>query len=51
MQHGHWRKRVNLASGLRAIELFLAQAGFARAPWLVAGFAAGIAAWCALPSA
>lgn len=51
MQHGPWRKRVDLASGLSAIEAFLAKAGFARAPWLVVGFAAGIAAWFALPSA
>ena len=51
MQHGPWRNRVELASGLRAIEGFLARAGFARAPWLVVGFAAGIAAWFALPSA
>jgi len=51
MQHGPWRKRVDLASGLRGIESFLARAGFARAPWLVAGFAAGIGVWFALPSA
>ncbi len=50
MQHGPWRKRVDLASGLRGIESFLARAGFARAPWLVAGFAAGIGAWFALPA-
>lgn len=51
MQHGPWRNRVDLASGLRGVESFLAKAGFARAPWLVVGFAAGIAAWFALPSA
>ncbi len=51
LQHGPWRKRVDLASGLSAIECFLARAGFARAPWLVVGFAAGIAAWFALPTA
>lgn len=51
LQHGPWRKRVDLASGLSAIERFLARAGFARAPWLVVGFAAGIAAWFALPTA
>lgn len=51
LQHGPWRKRVNLASGLSGVESFLARAGFARAPWLVVGFAAGIAAWFALPSA
>lgn len=51
MQHGPWRKRMDLASGLSAIEKFLAQAGFARAPWLVVAFAAGIAAWFTLPTA
>lgn len=51
MQHGPWRKRVDLASGLNAIEGFLSRAGFARAPWLVVGFAAGIGVWFALPSA
>ena len=51
LQHGPWRKRVDLASGLRGVESFLAKAGFARASWLVVGFAAGIAAWFALPSA
>lgn len=51
MQHGPWRKRVDLASGLSAVERFLAAAGFSRAPWLVAGFGAGIAAWFALPAA
>jgi len=51
LQHGPWRKRFDLASGLRGVEAFLARAGFARAPWLVVGFAAGIAAWFALPSA
>ena len=51
MQHGPWRKRMDLASGLSAIEKFLAQAEFARAPWLVVAFAAGIAAWFTLPTA
>ncbi len=50
LQHGPWRKRADLASGLSAIERFLAKAGFARAPWLVVGFAAGIGTWFALPS-
>lgn len=49
LQHGHWRKRANLASGLRGIETFLAAAGFDRAPWLVVGLAAGICAWFVLP--
>lgn len=51
LQHGPWRKRRDLASGLLGVEAFLARAGFARAPWLVVGFAAGIAAWFALPAA
>lgn len=51
MQHGPWRKRVDLASGLSAAERFLAAAGFARAPWLVAAFGGGIGAWFALPTA
>ncbi|MFN9579927.1 MAG: ComEC/Rec2 family competence protein [Novosphingobium sp.] len=50
MQHGPWRKRGDLASGLRGIESFLARAGFARVPWLVAAFAAAIGAWFALPA-
>jgi competence protein ComEC len=50
MQHGHWRKRAELASGLTSIEAFLARAGFDRAPWLVVAFGGGIAAWFALPT-
>lgn len=50
MQHGPWPKRIDLASGLATIEGFLARAGFDRAPWLVAGFAAGIGIWFALPA-
>ncbi len=50
MQHGPWRKRAELASGLTSIEAFLARAGFDRAPWLVVAFAGGIAAWFALPT-
>lgn len=54
LQHGPWRKRRDLASILKsmpeAVEAFLAEAGFDRAPWLVVAFAAGIAAWFALPT-
>lgn len=50
MQHGPWRNRAELASGLRSIEAFLARSGFDRAPWLVVAFVAGIAAWFALPT-
>ncbi len=52
LQHGHWRKRMNLSSGLTralvVVERLLESAGFDRAPWLAVGFAAGIAAWFAL---
>lgn len=50
LQHGPWRNRATLASGLSAMEGFLVRAGFARAPWLVVGFAAGIATWFTLPT-
>ena len=49
LQHGHWRMRADLSSGLASVEHFLETAGFDRAPWLVAAFATGIAAWFALP--
>ena len=45
LQQSPWRKRMNLSSGLARVEHFLAAAGFEQGPWLVAGFAAGIAAW------
>lgn len=52
LQHGHWRKRAKLSSGLAsgfaATERFLESAGFDRAPWLAVSFAGGIAAWFAL---
>lgn len=48
LQHGHWRNRADLASGLARIERFLEHAGFDRAPWLVVAFAGGVAAWFAL---
>lgn len=51
LQHGHWRRLNRLSSGLEALERFLGTAGFDRAPWLAVGFAAGIAAWFALPNA
>ena len=51
LQHGHWRKLADLASGLARLEQFLERAGFDRAPWLVVAFAGGIAAWFALPTA
>ncbi len=50
LQHGHWRKRKDLASGLRHVEHFLGASAFDRGPWLVVGLAAGIAAWFVLPS-
>jgi competence protein ComEC len=48
LQHGHWRKRIDLSSGLQQIERFLAGAGVEQGPWVVVGFASGIAAWFAL---
>ena len=51
LQHGPWRRRNRLSSGLEAMECFLGTAGFDRAPWLAVGFAAGIATWFALANA
>lgn len=51
LQHGHWRNRMHLSSGLEGVEAFLTRAGFDRAPWLAVGFAAGIAAWFVLDNA
>src|SRR5690349_1773676 len=48
LQHGPWRRRNPLSSGLEALERFLQTAGFDRAPWLAVAFAAGIAFWFAL---
>lgn len=45
LQHGHWRRRNPLSSGVEGLERFLGAAGFDRAPWLAVAFAAGIAAW------
>ena len=47
LQHKYWRKLPDLSSGLARAEHFLAAAQFELAPWLVVGFAAGIAAWFA----
>lgn len=51
LQQAPWRRLAALSSGLDHTERFLASAGFERAPWLAVGFAAGIAAWFALPDA
>ncbi|MEO5586965.1 MAG: ComEC/Rec2 family competence protein [Novosphingobium sp.] len=51
LQHGHWRRRNRLSSGVEALERFLGVAGFDRAPWLAVAFAAGIAAWFGLSNA
>ena len=48
LQHEHWRKPWDLSSSLVKAEQFLESAGYDRGPWLVAGLAAGIAAWFAL---
>lgn len=50
MHHRPWRSRAGLSSMLDRVERFLANAGFDRAPWLAVSFAAGIAAWFALPN-
>lgn len=48
MQHSHWRKQINLSSGLARIERFLAASGFDQAPWAVVAMIAGIACWFVL---
>ncbi|MEO0906439.1 MAG: ComEC/Rec2 family competence protein [Pseudomonadota bacterium] len=49
-----WQRGAGLSSPAKALgdraEAFLAEAGFDRAPWLAVLFAAGIAAWFALPA-
>jgi len=45
----HWRNMARLSSMGDAIESFLAEAGFDRAPWLVIALAGGIALWFVLP--
>ena len=47
LQHKPWRKLPDLSSGLARAEDFLVASRFELAPWLVVGFAAGIAAWFA----
>ena len=49
LQHGMWRIRGGLSSGLSRAESFLETAGFDRAPWLAVGFGGGIALWFVLP--
>lgn len=44
----HWRKRALLSSLGDRADLFLANAGFDRAPWLVVALATGIALWFVL---
>ena len=51
LQHKHWPKLPDLSSGLAKAEQFLAASQFELAPWLVVGFAAGIAAWFAAANA
>ena len=51
LQHSHWRKLPNLSRGLARVEHFLAASQFELGPWLVVGFAAGIAAWFAAVNA
>ena len=43
-----WRKAARLSSLADRVEVFVARAGFDRAPWLTVAFAGGIAAWFAL---
>ena len=43
-----WRSRFKLSSITLALERFLADAGFDRAPWLVVVFACGIVSWFGL---
>ena len=51
LQHGPWRKLLDLSSGLARIENFLARSGFDQGPWAVVAFAAGIAFWFILGNA
>ena len=45
LQHGPWRMRANLSSGLEQVERLLARSRLDLAPWAVVAFAAGIAIW------
>lgn len=51
LQQSPWRSRGGLSSVLDALDRFLSDAGFDRAPWLAVAFAAGIAGWFALDNA
>lgn len=51
LQQSHWPSRGGLSSVLDALDRFLGDAGFDRAPWLAVAFAAGIAAWFGLGNA
>ena len=50
LHHRPWRAFASLSRLANAVERFLFQAGFDRAPWLAVGFAAGVLAWFALPA-
>lgn len=45
LQHGPWRMRANLSSGLEQVERFLARTSLEHAPWAVVAFGSGIALW------
>jgi competence protein ComEC len=45
-----WRKGARLSSALGRADSFLGWSGFDRGPWLTIAFAAGIAAWFAMPA-
>lgn len=49
MQHRPWNSRGYLSRALAAVERFLSNAGFDRAPWLAVAFGAGVSAWFWLP--
>ena len=49
LHHCPWRAFASLSRVANAVERFLCQAGFDRAPWLAVGFGGGILAWFALP--
>lgn len=45
LQHGPWRMRADLSSGLEQVERLLARSRLDQAPWAVVAFALGIASW------
>ena len=45
LQHGPWRMRADLSSGLEQVERFLARSRLEHGPWAVVAFALGIATW------